>query len=81
MIETKPKIATVDSCFELFASRQQGVAHSRKQNNQRESDGLLNSRGRDFGWAQIQTSVDVIAFDRHEQLNKGTEISCRCRIK
>ena len=64
----KPRIATVDSCFEPLGSRQHGVAaHRKKQNNRRESNGLLNTRGRDFGWAQIQTSVHVIARERYKQ--------------
>ena len=31
--------------------------------NERESSGLPNAPGSDFGWAQIQTSVHVIARD------------------
>ena len=30
---------------------------SSAQNNRRESNGLPNARGSDFGWAQIQTGI------------------------
>ena len=83
MIETKPRIATVDSCFELVGSRQHGAATTAKSRTSdgRELDGLLNARGRDFGWAQTQTSVHVIARESATNNEQRTEISCRCRLK
>ena len=55
--------------------------HSKKQNIRRELDGLLNARGRDFGWAQTQTSIHVIARESATNNEQRTEILCRCRLK
>ena len=66
MIETKRRIntndnaATVGNCFELVGSRQHGVAQQ-KVKHQRESIFYQMHVVADFGWAQIQTSVHVIA--------------------
>ena len=70
MIESKPKVknATVDSCFELVGSRQQGVAARSRMFNQHEVSCLLNALGDDFGWSQIQTFANLIArYYEYEQ--------------
>ena len=60
--ENQQNAATVDSCFELVDFRQHGVAQHKVEQPTRVSR-LPNARGSDFGWAQIQTSVHVIARD------------------
>ena len=82
MIETKPRIATRGQLFRAsWLSSARCSDHSKKQNIRRELDGLLNARGRDFGWAQTQTSVHVIARESAANNEQRTEISCRCRLK
>ena len=66
--ENQQNAATVDSCFELVGSRQHGLAQQ-KVEHQRESIFYQMHVVADFGWAQIQTSVHVIARD-YEQCTK-----------
>ena len=64
MIATKPRVkdATVDSCFELVGSRQDGVATRSTMFNQRKVSCLLNARGNNSGWALIQMFTNVRAM-------------------
>lgn len=63
MIESKPKVksATVDSCFKLIGIHQHGVAATSRMFNQHDVSCLLNARGDDSGWSQIQTFANLIA--------------------
>ena len=68
MIETEPRIAIVDSCFELVGSRQHGVAAQQKAEPSTRVEWSTKCAWQgSVRRAQIQTSVHVIAPDRYEQ--------------
>ena len=73
MIETKPRIATVDNCLELGGSRQHGVASQQtaEQPTRVECSTKCTSQGFRMGPNSDINPSTVIACDRHEQLNKG----------